>query len=89
MAGQKQETKPVFPGFAKNKMQQVAKEAKQWLESEETQRGLKRLKRTFLHHWKNFTKEAKHVAEDAAGEAKHRAAHAYEHAREAVERKMH
>ena len=49
---------------------EVAKEAKEWLESEHTQKGFRRLKHYFLKQWKGMEKEARHVAQETTERAK-------------------
>lgn len=66
---------------------EVAKEAKEWFESPETQRGLKRFKHYLLKQWKGVEKEAGHVAHEAADAAKRKAVDAYDRAKEFTGRK--
>ncbi|MEK7136656.1 MAG: hypothetical protein AAB853_00055 [Patescibacteria group bacterium] len=67
---------------------EVAKEAKQWLESDDTQRNLRKAKRYMWHKWSNVKKEAESLGEDAMDAAKKTAANAYEKAKDKVERKI-
>lgn len=61
---------------------EVAKEAKQWYESPETQRGLKRFKHYLLRQWRGVEKKAGHVAQEATDVAKKKANEAYDRAKE-------
>ena len=72
-----------------SKGKEVAKEAKQWYESDKTQRGLKKWKRYFGKQWQGISHEAEHIAANAAKTAKSKAEEAYEKAKEVVERKLH
>jgi hypothetical protein len=68
---------------------EMAKEAKLWLESEKTQKGIKKWKHYLGKQWQGISHEAEHIAASAAKSAKHKAEDAYEKARETIERKMH
>jgi len=67
---------------------EVAKEAKQWFESEKTQKGIRSWKRFMGKKWEGITTEAEHIAADAAKTAKVKAGEAYDKAKETIERKM-
>ena len=67
---------------------EVAKEAKEWYESDYTQRNVKKAKRYLWNKWGEVKKEAEHVSGDAMDAAKKTAASAYEKARDKVEKKL-